>query len=199
MSVVAIPFLVSLLAFANTIDPSRPEVDATFDGETEARIQSLRDISVEEAFAELKDLDFLINDALLHKAIFVAFESRRTEAIALSIQNIRLPIFRMTDGRIVSRADDFRVAKKILHVFPDEALESLLTLYENTDPVTKGNIVRVLGQMAGGQIVKDVLVGALDDKVFCEEEYDETVGEPLRICDVAYGQLVLQLLARHLH
>jgi hypothetical protein len=175
-----------------TDEPERPVVDQVFDAEKEATIRAVASLPLEEAFVKLKTAEFLTNEPLLHKTIFAAFDHRKTDAIALSIKNIRLPIFKVTDGMTVSRADDFYVAKNILHVFPDEAFGSLSELYGKTGPVAKGNMVRVFGQMAGGEKIRSLLIEALDDKMFCEEEYPEISGEPLRICDVAYNQLVLR-------
>ncbi len=46
--------------------------------------------------------------------------------------------------------------------------------------------------MAGGDVIRLLLIEALDDDTSCEDRLPETVGEPLRICDVAYNQLVLR-------
>jgi hypothetical protein len=190
---IVLPFLLAPAALATEMnEPERPVVDQAFDAEKEARTQAVANLHLEEAFATLKAAEFLTNEPLLHKTIFTAFDHRKADAIALSIQTIRQPIFKVTDGTTVSRADDFYVAKNVLHVFPNEAFSSLRELYGKTDPVTKGNIVRVFGQMAGGEKIRNLLIDALDDKMFCEEEHPETSGEPLRICDVAYNQLVLR-------
>jgi len=188
-----LPFLLAPAVLATEMDePERPVVDQVFDAEKEATIQTVASLPLEEAFGRLKTAEFLTNEPFLHKAIFVAFGHRRSDAIALSIKIIRLPIFKVTDGITVSRTDDFYVAKSILHVFPDEAFSSLSELYGKTGPVAKGNMVRVFGQMVGGEKIRRLLLEALDDKMFCEEEYPEISGEPFRICDVAYNQLVLR-------
>lgn len=83
-------------------------------------------------------------------------------------------------------------AKSILEAFPDESVPALRALYRRGDALTRGNIVRSSGGIPGGDAVRDLLVGALEDKSFCEETSPESVGEPLRVCDVAYNQLVLR-------
>jgi hypothetical protein len=46
--------------------------------------------------------------------------------------------------------------------------------------------------MAGGQSIRELLIDALDDEAFCEDTDPESIGKPLRICDVAYNQLVIR-------
>ena len=173
-------------------EPTRPAVGYVFDAKKEAKIKELANLPLEEAFAKLKDKDFAVNDTLLHKAIFTAFQDRRQEAIDLALDYLKLPIMETIDYKRVNRVDDFYIAKKILHVFPEESVDSLLELYESSDAITKGNIIQVLGQMEGGQAIRDFLIGALDDRTFCEGEDLETMGPSLRICDAAYNQLVLR-------
>jgi hypothetical protein len=68
----------------------------------------------------------------------------------------------------------------------------LLELYANSPPLIKGNVIRVLGEMAGSVEIKTALINALDDTSVCGREDPEESGIPLRICDVAYNQLVLR-------
>ena len=57
-------------------------------------------------------------------------------------------------------------------MFPKDALPPLLDEYSIGDPVTKSNIIRVMGKMAGGSDIGNHLIAALDDKTFCED-FDE--------------------------
>jgi len=68
----------------------------------------------------------------------------------------------------------------------------LVSLYERGDAVTKGNIIQAAGNMAGGGEIRKLMIRALDDTSAYEEENPDSPGEPLRICDVAYNQLVLR-------
>ena len=188
----SISSLGSQAVLASTTEPTRPAVDYTFAPEKEAKIKELADISLEEAFAKLKDDEFVVNDDLLHKAIFTAFKDRRQEAIDLAMDYLKLPIMETVDNKRVNRFDDFYTAKKILYVFEEESVDSLLELYENSDAIAKGNIIQVLGRMGDDQAVRDLLIGALEDETFYEGEHLETMGPPLRICDAAYNQLVLR-------
>jgi hypothetical protein len=53
-------------------------------------------------------------------------------------------------------------------------------------------MIRVLGGMPGGKKIETVLMEALDDKMFCADDDPEESGLPMRICDVAYNQIVLR-------
>lgn len=192
ITVFALSFLLSLSGLSSAGEPRRPVVDSIFDFEKEAEISDLIHRPSEEVLERLKDTDFYLHEDLSHKAIFKAFRHRRSEGIALALNRVKSPPKSMIEGKMVTRADDFVLAKRILEVFPEESVKRLLEIYRQGDAVTRGNIVRASGNIAGGDPVKDLLVRALDDKTFCEEESHEAVGEPLRVCDVAYNQLVLR-------
>jgi len=190
---VAAFFLVPRIALAGILEaPTRPGVDTPFDATKEAKIGELTSLNVREAFARLRSPEFLVNEAFLHKGIFVAFGHRRKEAIALALDYVKSPRVEMTGDKRVSRANDFQVAKMILQVFPDESAPVLVSLHGDRDPMVRADVIRVLGKLAGGQAVKEVLVKALDDKALYEKESPEMEGEPLRVCDLAYNQLVLR-------
>jgi hypothetical protein len=182
----------SLAASAKPKEPERPAVNHRFDATKEATIERLSHLSPGEAFGRLKGSDFLVDTAMLHKGIFTAFEGRTAEAVELALDHVKLPLVKVVDGKPTTRTDDFYVAKKILQVFPDEAFDSLLELYANSPPPIRANVIRVLGEMAGNQEIKSVLINALDDTSLCERKHLEESGIPLRICDVAYNQLVLR-------
>ena len=197
VAILAACLVVSMMAFARADEPKKPVVNHTFDALKEARIQELPNLPLSTAFEQLKGIDYFVNEPFLHKGIFTAFEFRKKEAIDFAINYLKLPVKEMIGGKSVSRGDDFHVAKKILHVFPDEAVDSLLELYSTGDAVAKGNVIRSSGKMAGGQAIRNLLIEALDDKTFCEERYPEILGEPLRICDVAYNQILLRYMIRN--
>ena len=185
-------FAISFYATARAEEPERPRVDFTFSKSKEQKITEISSLSIENCFTRLKDIDFVIDENLMYKAIYSSFAHRRSEAINYAMNYLSLPIKDVNTGVGRSRTQEFYVAKKVLHVFPDEAAYKLLELYGNSDPVTRGNIIRVLGRMANGQSIRNLLIDALDDKTPCEERYPEMSGEPLRVCDVAYNQLVLR-------
>jgi len=180
--ILAIFVLVSIIALANAFEPTAAE----------QKIQGLKDLPIEKVFERLKETDYFVNEELLHEAVVTAFEHRSTKAIAFCLNHVRLLKRETIDKKLQNRHADFYVAKKIFQAFPNNAVNPLLKLYENEDVVTKGNVIRAIGGLAIRPPVKKMLIEALDDKSFCEEEYPEMLGEPLRICDVAYNQLVLQ-------
>jgi hypothetical protein len=185
-------FIASLVVFANANEPQRPNVNLVFDADMEAKISRVASLPLKEALKQLKGSDFAVDDDMLNKAIYQSFRHRKKEAIALALNDVRAPLIEVVDGKLVNRSGDFHVAKKVLQVFPNEALVKLKKLYRAGDSTTKGNVIRVMGSMAGGQDIKDLLFNALEDRTVCGEENPEVAGDPLRICDEAYNQIVLR-------
>ncbi len=173
-------------------EPTRPKVNRVLSAPKEAKLKGIESLPVAEIFERLKSADFLVDEDLLNRAVFVAFQKRDSEAIEYALQYLQAPYTQTVNGRLVSRASELYVAKKIFVVFPDKATNQLINLYRNDDPVVRGNVIRVCGEVAGGKEIKNLLVAALDDKAVCEQEDLETGGSPLRVCDVAYNQLVLR-------
>jgi hypothetical protein len=171
--------------------PSR--LMATAPGAAElAQARQLAAVGAEQAFEALKGDEFIQDEALSRQAVLGAFGHRKTEGIVLALNRVSLPVLDWGEGRARSRAADFVAAKSILEAFPEESVPALRALYGRSDALTRGNIVRASGGIPGGDSVRDLLVGALEDKSLCEEASPESVGEPLRVCDVAYNQLVLR-------
>jgi len=161
--------------------------------EQEQKIQQLQGLSVEEVFDRLKEIDFVVNEMLLKQAVSTAFEPNKPEAIELALEYVKLPLTELVNDEVVSRTLDFYVAKKTLQAFPDDSIPKLLELYDSNNVIAKSNIIRAVGPMVSNQTVRNLLAGALDDKTTPDEKVDEQIGEPLRICDIAYNQLVLNL------
>jgi len=187
----AIGCLISFMKMAAASEPQRPEVNHVFDMEKEQKINKISSHSSGEALEELKGVEFLAEEDLLNKAIFKTFHQRKQEGIALSLRNLSLPKKEIINGRRVHRAKDIFLARKIAEVFPDESAPVLLDLYGKGDATTKGNVVRVSGRIEG-KIARNLLIKALDDKTFAGPEDPEVDGPPMRICDLAYNQLVLR-------
>ncbi|MGQ9570396.1 MAG: hypothetical protein ACUVUQ_06060 [Thermodesulfovibrionales bacterium] len=193
VAVLTISFLAILLTLLNAKEPQMPDMNKSLEPEKEAKITEVMSLPAKEAFKQLKSIDFIVEEDLLNKAIFKTFRHRKTEGINLALKFLELPLLEMHEGKLIAdRTADFYVAKKILEVFPSESVGKLLMLYKEGDAITKGNIIRASGQIAGGKRIKNLLIKALDDKTFCEEENPEMDGPPMRICDVAYNQLILR-------
>jgi hypothetical protein len=200
MSIALIGTVVCIFLFnlpAGAIEPQRPKINKSFSQAKESRIQALKSRNTKEVFDGLKDVEFLLNRNLTYKAIHSAFNNRREEAIAYAQNCLRLPLIEYVNGRRISRFQDFNTAKMVFEVFPDEAIPVFTSLYNQGDGFTRGNIVRASGKVAGGKQIKGLLARALEDKSFAEEETPEISGEPLRVCDMAYNQIVLRYGVRN--
>jgi hypothetical protein len=191
--IVTFTYISFLYCPAGAVEPQRPDVNKIFSEEKEAKIQALISLGTEEVFERLMSSDFRINRDLTYKAIYIAYTDRRAEALSLAQVYLMLPLIEIDDGQRVTHVGEFNVAKKIFHVFPDEATPILVNLYSRSDEITRGNIIRASGGVAGGPPIKNMLVKALDDKSFAEdEETPDLMGEPLRVCDLAYNQIVFR-------
>jgi len=184
-------FLMLLSSSGNAAELTKPDVTQSFDSEKEAKISAVMNLTTKEAFEQLKGVDFVVDKDLLHKAIFKTFEYRKKEGIDHALRLIKSPPKEMVEGIFVNRADDFYIAKNILEVFPNESAGRLSRLYARGNAVVKGNVIRASGKI-NGKAITELLVKALDNKHFCEEETPDMEGIPLRICDEAYNQLVLR-------
>jgi hypothetical protein len=196
-------FLASMIALGNASEtkkrtvlpgPERPAVDYSFDFEQEARIQEMAGFTPGEVFESLKETDFMVNENLLNKSVYKALGHRKKAAVDMALDKLRSPVIRRIGGETVSRHADFIVAKKILEVFPDKAANRLPGLYSRGDITTKINVLNVSGRIAGEGAIRNMLLKALDDGTFSdsEEDQEEVAGMPLRICDIAYNQLILR-------
>ena len=183
--------LASLVIVAWAFEPQKPDVHRVFDNKKEDVINKTSTLPSAEVLERLKGVDFIGEEEFLNKAIFKSFQHRRNEGIDLSMQLLSLPQKDFVNGKEVHRANDFYIGKKVFEVFPEESIPRLLKLYEMGDATTRGNVIRVSGSLVGPEITA-LLVNALDDKTFCDPEDPEVEGRPMRICDVAYNQLVLR-------
>jgi len=183
--------LASLVSISGAFEPQKPDVSRVFDNKKEDVINKTSTLSSAEVLERLKGVDFLLEDEFLSKAIYKSFQHRRNEGIDLSLQILSLPKKDFVNGKEVHRANDLYIGKKVFEVFPEQSIPRLLKLYATGDATTRGNVIRVSGGLVGPEITA-LLVNALDDKTFCDPEDPEIDGRPLRICDVAYNQLVLR-------
>ncbi len=176
--------------FAKFQEPGVPRVDRQFSIEKERRIDELENLELEAAFEMLASPEFLGEDEYLDKATYRTFYYRAEEAIEFVMRFVRSPKSENSQAGI----HKLYMAKRIFQVFPDLAMDRLTDLYNGAGPKVKANVIYVIGQMADdqGQGPATLLTEALNDKTICQELTGESVGEPLRICDVAYNQLVLR-------
>jgi hypothetical protein len=173
---------------ARAQEPANPDLEQTFSPAKEKKIDQLAAMDIPAVFSALRSAEFLGEEAYLNKAIFTAFNHRSEQAAQFALRHVRST----QAEKSPTGPQDFYIAKKTLQLFPDQALESLLDLYSSGGPKVRKNVIEVSGQMSGEPAIRAMLVNALNDESFCEDEQPESIGEPLRICDVAYNQLVLR-------
>ena len=188
-------FVTMVLGLAGIAESNPPFNDSSFNIGRETRIQTLRSLPIEQALNGLKSGEAVGDVEFLDQAVGEVFGHRKIQVVNHLIDNIKLPLFERSGDEEIRRYNEFIVAKAVLQNFSAEAVGPLLSLYLNGDPTAKGNAIRVLGGMNDRRIGA-LLVEALDDISFREEENPEVVGEPLRVCDEAYNQIVLHFKIR---
>jgi len=161
--------------------------EAMVDPVKDAKIQQLTNLSTEDVFQNLKGGDFVYDDEFLKRGIDRAFKNRKQKGVRFAINHIQTG----KKTKDIGEARNFHVAKKILQTFPDESQKYLAELYNSGDPRIRRNVVHVVGGMPNSDFTRSILMEALEDKSVCEETLPESLGDPLRVCDVAYNQIVL--------
>lgn len=189
---IAIFLLIGFVVFAPyktwAHEPTAARSDQALDPAKEEKVQELAGMTIPDVFTSLRDTEFLDEEAYLNKAIYTAFKHRSEQAVQFALGYVRSTELQNSP----TGTQDLYIAKQTLQTFPDQSLESLLDLYSSGGPKVRRNVIQVLGQMTGGQSIQDLLINALEDESFCEDRQPESVGDPLRVCDVAYNQLVIR-------
>jgi len=158
----------------------------------EARINEIAGLSIHGAFEQMRSAETMASPDALRELIAGVFGHRKTETLEY-VKNYLRSSLQAESGEISGkRVRDFNLAKRVLEAFPEDASPLLLSLYEHNDEVTKANVIRAAGRIAGGEEIDNILMRALGDKTVFEEENPDSMGDPLRICDLAYNQLVLR-------
>lgn len=178
-------------------EPLRPNVGRMFDARQEAEMNSLSGLSAAEAFQLLKNTEYLMNTDLMYKAAYKAFSFRKQEGLKFAVMYMRSPLAETVGTTVVSHLTEFTVAKRIFEIFPEDAAMMLVPLYDQSDEVTRANILQAAGKVAGGQEIRELFMRALNDKTAYEDENPDASGRPMRICDMAYNQLVLRYNIRN--
>jgi len=173
----------TLCTFITHVDAREAMVDPVKD----AKIKQLNNLSTDDVFQNLKREDFFYDDEFLKNGIIRAFKNRKKGAVRFALSHLKTG----KKTRDVEEAKNFYVAKKILQMFPDESQGYLAELYSSGDPGMRRNVVHAVAGMRSSDFTRYILTNALEDKSVCEEKFSETVGEPLRVCDVTYNLIVL--------
>lgn len=180
-------------------EPDKPNTAKTFDPGKENNIDEIASLSTEEAFEKLRNEEFLSNPDLAYKAIFKAYRKRVPEILDFVQLYLMLPLREVVSSGDETWARSFLLSKRIFETFPEQAAPLLRALYNSGDEVTRGNAIWAAGKVAGGEQTKRLLIEALDDNAYFETPAPETMGEPLRVCDMAYNQLVLRYSIKNVY
>lgn len=154
----------------------------------EAKLKQLNNASVESAFSQLKAVDFLYDEEFLDEGIDRAFMSKKDEGVRFALRQIQSS----RSPKDTTKAKDFYIAKRILQRFPDKSQRYLIEAYQAESPEIRKNAICVLSGLPMNATIKGLLLRALDDKSFCEERLPDSVGDPLRVCDALYNEIVSQ-------
>jgi len=192
--------MMSMNAFGDNFkEPNKPDTNKTFDPGKEKKMDEIASLDIEDAFEELKSDEYLSNPDLAYKAIYKAFNSRKLEILDFTQLYLMYQLSGGPRGEKEMRDKDFLLSKRIFETFPEDAAKMLRTMYDNGDEVTRGNTVRASGKVADGHMTKKLLIEALDDASYYEALEPDDMGEPMRVCDMAYNQLVLRYSIRNVH
>ncbi len=160
--------------------------------QVQAAIEALSSVPTSTLLGRLKAPEFLADPGLLRRGVARAYRDRQAEGLASALDILKAIARQAAGEETASGVQDWAVAKAILEAFPSASVPRLLKLYDGSDYATKGTVIRALGNLDDGGSVDAVLLAALEDKTPCETEAPESEGTPLRLCDVAYNQLVLR-------
>jgi hypothetical protein len=153
--------------------------------------RALARLSVVQALNRLTRADFVGDDFVPQAVLSIAFGDRRAEAVAAAVRWIQRPTRKTGWGTATSSVREQIAAAAVLKAFPDESSGALVELYLGGDATVRGNVVRAAGAISFNPVLHELLVAALEDASPCEEGGADSVGEPMRVCDAAYNQLVL--------
>ena len=196
-TITSMVFYILALGLAFATESNLPADRNFHKPEIQLHIKDLPNLPIKAAFNRLKSEEFIYHSDLLDHASSIAFGQRKKQSVDFALEIIRLPVREKIEDKEINRFADFQVAKSILQVFPNVAVQPLLNLYTDGEPTTKVNIIRASGKIDHRRI-DALLIEALDDTTFLEEVDPEVVGEPLRICDEAYNQIVLHFRIKNL-
>src|SRR4030042_3082735 len=83
-------FVMLLFNSGHAEEPQRPDINKALDSKKEVKVIEVMSLNPEEAFEQLKSADFLIDEDLLHKAIFKTFGYREREGLNLALRYLKL-------------------------------------------------------------------------------------------------------------
>jgi PKD repeat protein len=156
----------------------------TLTSKQQAEIAEIKILSTADAFGKLCEGRYIANLELSKKAISEVFAGAENEAVDYALNILLSP---------AQKVNKLTIAKRILLQFSNISAGRLSALYPQADESINVNIINAAGAIVSDPGIRSMLIKALDDKYMTYDDNPELVGEPLRICDVAYNQLVLNL------
>ncbi len=189
--IMCILFFLVLSNMTDAFEPIKPETNLVLPSTKEDNIKQIKKLSIKDSYNQIKDIILLYDEDYTNKAVYESFNNRKKQAINYALDKLKNPpYFYETETPI--RNLDHDVAKRIFEIFPNESTTAILRTYESGDLATKVNIIIVIGNIEDNEsrVIKRLLLAALEDKTKCNMEKTEIIGEPMRICDYAYNQLV---------
>jgi PKD repeat protein len=175
------------LTSLSTLSNESLVAEKTLSNEEQSAIDEMKSMSLTDVYETLSTPEYMTNETLCSAAIEQAYSGSEEQAVELAIARIKTPI---EDNNGIS---EMKTAKSIIMQYPDIAIPRILSLYPQDDIEINANIITAAGVLAGNKEIKTMLTQALLDTDLTTDDNPELVGQPLRICDIAYNQLVLNL------
>jgi PKD repeat protein len=157
--------------------------------EEQSAIEGMKSMSAFDVFETLSQPEYMTNDKLSGSAISQAYSGREYDAIEIALMRVKTPI-ESTDNNCIQ---ELKTAKSIFKQYSNIAIPRITSLYPQEDPAVNANLITASGVLVNNNEIKAMLIDALDDLTFTTDDNPELVGRPLRVCDIAYNQLVLNL------
>ena len=161
----------------------------TLTSNQQADMAEMKKVPMKNAFAVLAEPKYAANTQLCETAVSQAFAGKEDEAVTHALAKLQSPDL-MADYTGIC---ELNAAKTVLSQFADISIPRLLAIYPQSNIISKAKLLATAGPMACDNEVRNMFIAALDDASFTVNDNPELVGEPLRICDIAYNQLVLNL------
>ncbi|HBG28289.1 MAG TPA: hypothetical protein DDX75_14480 [Phycisphaerales bacterium] len=169
----------------STLSTSVPETLTLTSGQ-QADIAEIKTLSIADAFERLSESRYAANSQLCEQAILEVFMNNEEQAVDYAIKIVQSHTGKREINKLIT-------AKHVLFQFADESIPQLLQLYPQMDNSVNANIIKAVGSLVFDSAIRNMLTAALNDKTEIFDDNPELVGQPLRICDIAYNQLVLNL------
>ena len=190
--IIAICLLVGLMVFtpdrARTQEPAGPGSDRTLSPAKVKKIDQLAAMPIPEVFTILRSPEFLDEEEYLNKAIYTAFNHRSEQAVQFALGYVRSTQLK----KIPTGTQDFYIAKQTLQIFPDQSWKACLIYTAAGGPKSEEMSSKCSVKWTADNPSGMYWSTPWTTRPFARAIQPESTGEPLRICDVAYNQIVIR-------